>query len=195
MKKIMLALSALIAIVCISLVACSDKSSPEIAVVISQDSLVKRGSYLVNAMGCDDCHTPKKMGPHGPEPDMALRFSGHVAGQPLGRIDPNVMKEGWVLFNMGLTAFVGPWGTSYAANISGDDTGIGNWTEKQFLTAIRDGKAKGIVENRNLLPPMPWQVYRNLNDTDLKAIFAYLKTSKPQANRVPGPQALAELKH
>src|SRR5690349_13662400 len=138
-------------------------------------------------MGCDDCHTPKKMTEHGPEPDLNKRFSGHINDQPLGKVDPAVLKEGWMLFNMGLTAFVGPWGTSYAANISSDATGIGNWSEEQFFIAIRQGKSKGIAEARPLLPPMPWTQYRNLSDIDLKAIFAFLKSTKPQENRVPGP--------
>ncbi|HEX8255008.1 MAG TPA: diheme cytochrome c-553, partial [Thermoanaerobaculia bacterium] len=38
---------------------------------------VKRGEYLVTIGGCNDCHTPFKMGPKGPEPDMSRRLSGH----------------------------------------------------------------------------------------------------------------------
>ena len=38
---------------------------------------VQRGEYLVKIMGCNDCHTPWKMGPHGPEPDMTRFLSGH----------------------------------------------------------------------------------------------------------------------
>src|SRR6188768_1098535 len=38
---------------------------------------VQRGAYLVGAMGCNDCHTPWKLGPKGPEPDMSRALSGH----------------------------------------------------------------------------------------------------------------------
>ncbi len=38
---------------------------------------VARGKYLVNTSGCHDCHTPFKMGPNGPEPDMSRMLSGH----------------------------------------------------------------------------------------------------------------------
>ncbi len=94
---------------------------------------------------------------------------------------------------MDLTSAVGPWGQSYSANISSDATGIGNWTEEQFIRALREGKYKGMKEGRSLLPPMPWFVYKNPSDTDLKAIFAYLKTTKPVETRVPGPKSLEEL--
>lgn len=154
--------------------------------IISNDSLVKRGNYIVSASGCDDCHTPKKMGPHGPEFDMDRRLSGHPADSQIPKVDSNVLKSGWLLFSMDLTAYVGPWGTSYSANLTSDPTGTGNWTEEQFMTAIRKGKYKGMEEGRSLLPPMPWDVIRNLNDMDLKAIFAFLKTTKPISNVVPG---------
>lgn len=86
-----------------------------------------------------------------------------------------------------LTSAVGPWGTSFAANISSDESGIGNWTEEQFLTSIKQGKTKGVANGRPILPPMPWTTYRNLNDEDLKAVFAYLKSTPPVQNVVPAP--------
>ncbi|MBC7949812.1 MAG: diheme cytochrome c-553 [Chitinophagaceae bacterium] len=195
MKKSVLFLAVMVCAVGIALVACTDDSSKSdsYAVVISQDSLVKRGSYLVNAIGCDDCHSPKTFGPQGPELVMDKRFGGHQANTPIGKPNVGVMKDGYMLFGMDLTYAVGPWGMSYAANISSDPTGIGNWTEAQFITAIREGKSKGLKEGRQLLPPMPWFVYKNLDDVDLKAIFAYLKTSKPVNNLVPGPKAITEL--
>jgi hypothetical protein len=195
MKKTILILSSIIGIISIALVACTDSAAKtnDGPVVISQDSLVKRGSYLVNGMGCDDCHSPIKMGPQGPELDKEKRFGGHPAGSPTGKINTSVMNDGWVLFNMGATSYVGPWGQSYAANISSDETGIGTWTEEQFMRAIREGKSKGLKEGRPLMPPMPWSVYKNLSDTDLTAIFAFLKTTKPVENRVPGPKPLKDL--
>lgn len=198
MKKSVFILIALVAVVTASITFVSCNSNANAGntigeVVISQDSLIKRGSYLVNAMGCDDCHSPKKFGPQGMEFDMEHRFAGHLADGKLGKPNTGVMKDGYMLFAMDLTSAVGPWGQSYAANISSDATGIGNWTEEQFFRAIREGKSKGLKESRPLLPPMPWFVYKNLNDTDLKSIFAFLKSTKPVENRVPGPKTLAEL--
>lgn len=161
--------------------------------VISNDSLIKRGSYLVNAMGCDDCHSPKRMGEHGPELIPELRFSGYPSTRPMLKADTNAVKNGWALFGPDLTTAVGPWGQSFAANISGDDTGIGTWTEQQFMKAIREGKLKGLDGSRDLLPPMPWFMYRNLNDNDLRSIFAFLKSTKPVENVVPAPKQLADL--
>lgn len=199
MKKSVFILTALVLVTTASItfISCNSKANAKegiAEVVISQDSLVKRGSYLVNAMGCDDCHSPKKFGPQGMELDMEHRFGGHLAGSKLGKANTSVMKDGYMLFALDLTSAVGPWGQSYAANISSDATGIGNWTEEQFLRAIREGKSKGLKESRPLLPPMPWNVYKNLNDTDLKSIFAFLKTTKPVDNRVPGPKTMDELK-
>jgi len=196
MKKTILILTALTGSVILGLIACtSGAAKTETAsVIISKDSLIKRGSYLVNSIGCDDCHSPKKFGPNGPELDMEHRFSGYLANNPQAKVNTSVMKDGWILFAMDGTAAVGPWGQSYAANISSDATGIGNWSEEQFIRALREGKSKGLKEGRPLLPPMPWFVYKNMNDTDLKAIFAYLKTTNPVENRVPGPKPLAELK-
>lgn len=148
---------------------------------------VKRGEYLVGMIGCDDCHTPKKMTPMGPEPDMSRRFMGHPADEPYSSDDKKklISEQHVAVFSPGLTAIAGEWGVSYAANLTPDDTGIGAWTESQFFKAIREGKSKGLDGTRPLLPPMPWQVYRNMTDEDLKSVFAYLKTVKPIKNVVP----------
>jgi hypothetical protein len=196
MKKTILILTALTGAVILGLIACTSgvAKTETTSAIISKDSLIKRGSYLVNSMGCDDCHSPKKFGPKGPELDMEHRFAGYPANSPESKTNTSVMKDGWILFAMDGTSAVGPWGQSYAANISSDATGIGNWTEEQFIRALREGKSKGMKEGRPLLPPMPWFMYKNMNDTDLRSIFAYLKTSKPVENRVPDPKTLAELK-
>lgn len=151
------------------------------------DSQVKWGEHLVAICGCTDCHTPKKMGPMGPEPDTSLFLSGHPAQMPPVDIDRKMAEsKGIVATNM-LTAWVGPWGISYAANLTSDETGIGAWQESNFITAIRKGVFKGIEGARPLLPPMPWPQYRNMTDDELKAIFAYLKSTKPIKNIVPEP--------
>jgi hypothetical protein len=152
---------------------------------LTPEMMIKRGGYLVNAIGCDDCHSPKVMGPNGPEVDMKRRLSGHPSDQPLAEIsDKSVLKD-YALFSMGLTATVGPWGTSFAANLTPDETGLGNWSEEQFVRAIRQGLYKGLEGGRPLMPPMPWIVYRNLSDEDLKSIFAYLQSLPPVKNQVP----------
>lgn len=153
---------------------------------MSQEELIARGDYLVNAIGCDDCHSPKRFGPQGPELIPEKRFSGFQQDGALPEVDPEIVKS-WALFSPDLTAAVGPWGTSYAANITSDGTGIGNWTEEQFFRAIREGKSKGLANNRMLLPPMPWPNYARLSDEDLRAIFAYLKSTTPVRNIVPQP--------
>jgi hypothetical protein len=194
MKKTIIVIAAIIATVSGVLIACTGAPKGINAESISKDSLIKRGDYLVTAMGCDDCHTPKKMGPKGPEFDLEHRYAGHLADSKMGKADLSVMKNGWVLFSMLGTATVGPWGMSFAANITSDATGIGNWTEEQFFTAMRKGKYKGLEESRPLLPPMPWQAFAKLNDTDIKAIFAYLKSTKPVNNLVPAAVPLQDLK-
>ena len=194
MKKGIFIVFVLTVALSLALISCTSTSAEsKTEVVISQDSLIKRGSYLVNSIGCDDCHSPKIFGPKGMEIDMEHRFSGYLANSPLGKPNTRVLKDGYMLFAMDLTSAVGPWGQSYSANISSDGTGIGNWTEEQFFRALREGKSKGLKESRSLLPPMPWFVYKNMSDLDIKAIFAYLKTTKPVENRVPDPKSLKEL--
>ena len=116
-------------------------------------------------------------------------FQDILKTEPTGKVDKNVFNEGWVLFGMGLTSSAGPWGISYSANLTSDATGIGNWTEEQFFRAIRKGLSKGLEGNRPLLPPMPWFAYKNLTDEDLRAVFSYLKSTKPIKNVVPQPKA------
>lgn len=151
------------------------------------ESQQKWGEHLVRTMGCGDCHTPKKMGPMGPEDDSTLLLSGHPAKMPAPDVDRNGMETKGLVVTQTLTAWVGPWGISYTANLTSDTTGIGMWSEDQFLYAIRHGKLKGLPGSRSLLPPMPWQSFSNLTDDELKAIFAYLKSTKPIVNLVPQP--------
>ena len=155
-----------------------------------QDSslLVSRGEYLVNAIGCADCHSPKRMGPAGPEIIPELHLSGFQQNSVQPEADTLAVKKGWVLFSPDLTSAVGPWGQSFAANITSDPTGIGNWSEEQFLRAMREGKFKGLENSRTLLPPMPWPVYRNLTDEDIRSIYFFLMSTKPVKNVVPWPK-------
>ncbi len=145
---------------------------------------VERGKYLVTIAGCNDCHTPFKMGEHGPEPDMTRMLSGHP--QLLTLPPPPAIGDGpWVAVGSAtFTAWSGPWGISYTANLTPDDkTGIGKWTEEMFVGAMRTGKQMG--NGRPILPPMPWPWYAQMTDDDLKSIFLYLKSIPPIENAVP----------
>jgi hypothetical protein len=203
MKKVLVVLTALTAIIIVTIVACNRKSSKVDPAPVGiteltaeeKESRIRRGEYLVSIMGCDDCHTPKIMGPKGPQFDMGKRLSGHPSSEKIGKVNQDELKS-WVLFNHQSTSYVGPWGVSFAANLTSDDTGIGTWSEEQFITAIRKGKFKGLENSRELLPPMPWPVYKNATDDDLKAIYAYLQSTPPVENVVPAaiaPNQLAKL--
>lgn len=148
---------------------------------------VERGRMLVIGGGCHDCHTPKKMGATGPEPDMARMLSGHP--ESVGVLQPFKQGPGtpWIAHtNEHLTAWSGPWGVSYAPNLTPDqNSGMGAWTEDIFVKALRSGKHMGT--SRPILPPMPWNWYSQLPDDDLKAIFAYLRSIPPISNHVPAP--------
>lgn len=184
-------LTIFLAAVCISLfvlTACSgggEKSSTAETKTLTHQDTVQRGAYLVAALGCNDCHSPKRMTAHGSEIIPELMLSGYPASRPLPEQDKNAMKKGWLLFVPDLTAAAGPWGVSFAGNLTPDPTGIGLWPYENFKRALTQGKFKGIEGSRNLLPPMPWQNYSNLTDEDVRAIFAYLKSINPVQNIVP----------
>jgi len=149
---------------------------------------VERGKYLVTVGGCHDCHTPKKMTPAGPEPDLSRSLIGHPAGEKLAGIPAGVIgPDKWgAVTNNHLTAWAGAWGVSFAMNLTPDKaTGLGSWTPEMFVQALREGKHQGT--GRAILPPMPWIWYRNMTDEDLRAIFAYLQSLPPVNNPVPEP--------
>jgi hypothetical protein len=185
--------SCFLVVAVLSLVHCAEQPTPHerSSNPAAPESLVQRGEYLTNALGCDDCHTPKNMTPQGPVPDMERRFMGHPTAEAFSLDDKKelIAAQHISIFSPGMTAAAGPWGASFAANLTPDDTGIGAWSEAQFIKAMREGKSKGLDNTRPLLPPMPWPSYKNLNDEDLKAVFAFLKTVKPIENVVPLPQA------
>ncbi len=178
-----------------ALISCSDSTAAteNKSIAMTEQQRIERGSYLVNSIGCDDCHSPKKMTPTGFEVIPELRLSGF--NPEMGSLKPatDAVKGGWMLFGSDLTTAVGMWGQSYAANLTSDATGIGNWKEEQFIKAIREGKYKGLDNTRPLLPPMPWFVYKNLTDDDLKSIFAFLKSTNPVKNVVPAPKPFNKL--
>jgi len=162
--------------------------------VLTEEQLVQRGDYLVTLGGCNDCHSPKKMGPQGPEVNTELMLSGFQATATLPPVDKNVIQKGWALMTLDLNAAAGSWGVSFAANLTSDQTGIGNWPEENFIRALKEGKFKGIEGGRTLLPPMPWQNFANVSTEDIKAIYAYLKSTKAVRNIVPMSVDLADIK-
>jgi cytochrome c553 len=174
-------LAVILAAAFVAVVAC--QQAPQQA---APPSPVERGKYLVTAMGCNDCHTPWKLGEKGPEPDMTRMLSGHPEGMKLPP-SPALPPGPWgITAALTMTAWSGPWGTSHTTNLTPDpETGLGALSEENFVQAIRTGKHLGA--GRDILPPMPWPMYRNLSDEDLKAIFAYLKSIPPIKNKVPDP--------
>lgn len=150
------------------------------------ESREKWGEHLVSFSGCTDCHTPKKMTDRGPIDDSTMFLAGHPSKAPLPDVNRRELEKKGMVSTRGMTEWLGPWGVSFAANLTPDSTtGIGSWTEDQFLVAIKEGKYKGLRDSRPLLPPMPWQGIRMMTDDELKAVFAYLKSIKPVKNVVP----------
>jgi mono/diheme cytochrome c family protein len=117
------------------------------------DSPQERGAYLMKSVvACGDCHTPRGPGGLGPELSGGFRFADD--------------------------AF-----TAYSQNITPDpDTGIGDWTDAQIITAIREGRRP---DGSMIGPPMPVGMYHGMSDDDVKALVAYLHTVKPVKNMVP----------
>lgn len=125
----------------------------------ADDSGIARGKYLAAFGGCLDCHT---QGYFFGKPDMARYLGGSDVGFEIP----------------GLGIFVGP-------NITPDnDTGIGRWSSKEIVTAIRTGVRP---DGRILAPIMPWQSLAALTDADAQAIAAFLKSLPPVSNKVAGP--------
>jgi mono/diheme cytochrome c family protein len=156
---------------------------------LTKAELIARGKYLTTVGGCNDCHTPKKFGPQGPSLDEERLLSGHPADSPMPPVDVKALKPGyWILFTGDVTAAVGPWGTSYAANLTSDSaTGIGAWSEETFVKTLRTGKHLGQEGGRPILPPMPWQTVGLMTDEDLKAVYTFLQALPPVKNKVPAP--------
>ena len=144
-----------------------------------------KGSHHSTAT-CNDCHTPFKMGPNGPAPDMTRALSGHPADMVMPPV-PAMPAGPWIgAMSATNTAWAGPWGVSFTANLTPDkETGLGAWTKQNFVDTIRNGRHLG--NGRPLLPPMPSPSLAMLTDDDLGAMFAYLQTLPPIANKVPAP--------
>jgi len=163
---------------------CAEKKSAE-------PTSIERGKYLVTIGGCHDCHTPKVPGPGGaPILDDKRLLAGHPEGEPFPSWSATDLKQrnAVALTNPSLTAWAGPWGVSFAINLTPDNsTGIGEWSETNFIQALRTGKHQGQPNGRAILPPMPWENTKAMTDDDLKAMVAYLRSIPGVKNQVPLP--------
>ena len=189
MKK-MIAFSFFIAMSLFMFIACNDKKTETAPADVKEsfggfESQVKWGERLVVNGGCNDCHTPKKMGAKGPEDDMSLMLSGHPAQQPAPDFDRAEAAKKGLVVTQTFTAWTGPWGTTFAPNLTSDSSGIGGWKEEQFLKALHELKWMGLEGTRPLMPPMSMMPAVRMTDDELKAIFAYLKTTTPIKNVAP----------
>jgi cytochrome c553 len=163
-------------------------SSSAFAASSAKQDTIKRGEYLSRFGGCHDCHTPKNMTDHGPVPDNKRLLSGYPASSPVPPLPGDALGPGkWMAVTNGdLTAWAGPWGISFAANLTPDKTtGLGAWTAEQFAQSMRTGKHLGT--GRPILPPMPWPSIAGLSDADMRALFAYLRSLPAVENAVPQP--------
>lgn len=181
----------------ISFIKCSDNKQTEPAATTTAatekmnfggyESQVKWGEHLVTIGGCNDCHTPKKMTPMGPVDDSTLLLSGHPENLPAPDVDRKATESKGLVVTSDFTAWIGPWGITYSANLTPDDSGTGKWTESQFLYAIKNSISKGLAGSRPLMPPMSMMPVKHMTDDELKAIFAYLRTVKPIKNNSVQP--------
>jgi cytochrome c553 len=127
-----------------------------------------------------------------PSPKDVLKYGAYLAG-PLGHcMDchtpwvkgiPDMKRVG-----AGGNPFKGPWGVSVARNLTPHETGLKGWSDAEIARAIREGVRK---DGSQLRPPMAFGWYKNINDGDMKALTAYMRSLKPLAL---GAQAAAAKK-
>jgi hypothetical protein len=163
--------------------ACTEQPTPR----APEAAGAERGRYLVNIGGCNDCHSPKIFTATGPVPDTTRLLSGQPAGEPVPAVPRGVIgPTAWgTLASNHLTAWAGPWGVSFAANLTPHETGLLPWTPELFIQTMRTGRHFG--SGRPILPPMPWYEFAKMTDDDLRAVFAYLRSLPPINNQVPAP--------
>ena len=138
--------------------------------------MIERGKYLATIGACNDCHSPKLDPQQHPDPKRPF------SGRPQTTMAPS-QNNGEIHASLDLTAWAGPWGVSYGANLTPDpETGLKKrYTEASFIKTLRTGKKP---EGEDLLPPMPWELYKVMPDDDLKALYAYLQTIPAIKNNV-----------
>src|SRR5436190_21196888 len=142
--------------IAVAVSACSQPApsqpAPAAAPAASAQTPAERGKVLVQVGGCHDGHSPKNKGVIDP----SLMLSGHPSSIKITA--PDTVSGPWVIGTTDmLTAWSGPWGISFAANITPDpDTGLRSsaWSEAAFLKAMKTGKQIGT--GRDIMLPMPW---------------------------------------
>lgn len=120
--------------------------------------MLQYGGYMVNAAACMDCHTPMEK----------------------GRFVMEKMFAGGFTFDMGKFKVV-------SANITPDSTtGIGKWTEAMFVEKFKSYKNPVNIRTdpgkKNSI--MPWTLFAQLDEFDLKAMYRYLRTITPVQNAI-----------
>jgi mono/diheme cytochrome c family protein len=121
----------------------------------SREDKLAYGRYLVSAAGCTHCHTPMEKG----EPLPGLTFAGG-------------------------SEFALPGGMLRSTNITPDvETGIGSWTEDMFVQRFKLYVDSSYVEPKigpnDFQTIMPWLFYAGMEEEDLRAMYAYLRTTTP----------------
>ncbi len=120
-----------------------------------KSDVIAYGAYMTNAAGCTECHTPQENG--------APIMSKYMAGG----------------FPFQLPGF----GVVISANITPDQSGIGSWSEDQFVERFKyygkEGYVAHKVNEREFQSVMPWTMYARMEEEDLRAIYQYLQTIEP----------------
>jgi mono/diheme cytochrome c family protein len=179
-----LALGAAAIMLAAIFIGCQGQGSNMVQINAPVVNPVERGKYLVAIGSCGDCHTPLKMTDKGPVPDMDKMLSGHPQDLKMP-VPPKLPAGPWTILMAGTsTAFAGPWGISFGTNLTPDSaTGLGTWTEEKFVKAFKTGMLPD--DNRPIMPPMPWQGLAAMTDSDLRAVYAYLRSIPPIKNQAP----------
>jgi mono/diheme cytochrome c family protein len=128
---------------------------------------VKRGKYVMHLGHCESCHSMGGMGPRGPE-DARYMGGGEMAFATTGI------------------------GKLYAPNLTPDpETGIGRYSDEHFKAMFTQGKR---LDGKPMGPPMSLFMphLTGMNDEDLDALLAYLRSLKPVKNKVPDRELTAE---
>jgi hypothetical protein len=141
---------------------------PRSVLADTEAELIARGRYIATAIQGCGCHTREKS-------DGSKDENWHYAGSP------NPAPPAGPPANAGWSSL--RWKKIYARNITPDpETGIGKWTEVDFIRAMRTGITP---DGRLLDTQMPWNAFQKITDRDLKSLWAYLRTIKPIKNMPP----------
>ena len=175
----------LITFVSFIVVSCNQKPAQEVAY---SPERIEIGQAIIEGWNCSFCHSPQIKGPEGkPIADPNRFMSGHPADEKIPAVPDMVLTSPeWMEFldNLDSTAWATDNLVVFSANLTPDDeTGIGSWTETEFVETLREGRHRGI--ERRIKYPMPWQELSELSDEELLSVYEYLMTLQPVSNEVP----------